>query len=67
VKNDAKADRKRPEDIPGRIRELDESIASLDERIERNKADLERNNTSLTLKIAELCKAIVQKPCGSKR
>jgi hypothetical protein len=67
VKNDTQADRKRPEDIPGRIRELDASINNLDERIEKNKADLDRNNASLTVKIAEICKATELKRDGSKR
>lgn len=57
VINDTEAARIRPRDIPGRIREVDTRIADLDERIERNKARLERNNASLTVKIAELCKA----------
>lgn len=67
MSNDTQADRKRPEDIPGRIRELDATIANLDERIEKNKADLERNNASLTVKIAEICKATELKRRGSKR
>jgi uncharacterized small protein (DUF1192 family) len=67
VKNDSEAVRKRPADIPARIRELDAGIASLDERIERNKTDLERNNASLTVKIAELCKPAGPGRRSSKR
>lgn len=67
MKNDTPADRKRPEDIPSRIRELDASIASLDERIEKNKADLDRNNASLTIKIAEMCTTTTPKRHSSKR
>ncbi|MGH7980610.1 MAG: hypothetical protein ACREE6_14635 [Limisphaerales bacterium] len=55
VTNDTESAGIRPQDIPGRIREVDARIADLDERIERNKARLERNNASLTEKIAELC------------
>lgn len=61
MNNDTEVIRKAPEDIPARIRELDARIAGLDERIEKNRADMERNNTSLTVKIAELCKATLQK------
>lgn len=67
MENDTKIARKRPENIPARIRELDDSIAGLDERIEKNRADLERNNANLTLKIAELCKVTLQNGRHSKR
>ncbi len=67
MKNNTEAARKRPTDIPARIREIDAGIDSLDERIERNKTDLERNNASLTVKIAELCKTNGGKRGSPKR
>ncbi|HEV2456692.1 MAG TPA: hypothetical protein VGY98_20690 [Verrucomicrobiae bacterium] len=67
MKNEADAMGKKPEDISARIREVDAKMASLEDRIEKNRADLERNNASITLRIAELCKATMLKGNGSKR